>query len=82
MGPKSGMPAPIKTGTRVMTKRSRHPAAKKRWIVMPPSTYACWKPRASSRCTMAGGSPDICSTGRPATRERSSERLLNTTTGF
>ena len=36
-GPKSGMPSPISTGTRVITSRSMNPAARNRWIVRPPS---------------------------------------------
>src|SRR5262245_19860580 len=45
--PKSGMPSPIRTGTRVTTRRWMSPAARNRWIVIPPSTYACRMPRAS-----------------------------------
>src|SRR5262249_35324093 len=50
-------------------------------MVIPPSTYKCLMPRASSRETISTGSPDRCSTTAP-TGTGASKRELKTKTGF
>ena len=63
-GPKSGIPSPMSTGTRVIVTRWMSPARRNCWTVCPPSTYTCREPLAASRATISLGSPSIRSTYR------------------
>src|SRR5690606_17377996 len=57
-GPNSGMPVPIRTGRRVIVIRWIKPAARKSWMVFPPSTYTCVSPRSPNCRTISSGGPD------------------------